>query len=49
MVTHRRGRPLWKRNPTRAEVRARLTLIIVWGGMMIAVLIADHLGCTNHA
>lgn len=42
-------RSLWRRRPTRSMVRARWTLIVIWGGMMIAVLIVDHLGCTNHA
>jgi hypothetical protein len=37
-----------RRRPTPAERRARWTLIIIWGGMMIAVLVADHLHLTNH-
>lgn len=41
-------RSLWARHPTRAQVRARWTLIIVWGSMILAVVIADHMNLTNH-
>lgn len=37
-----------RRRPTRAEVRARLVLIITVGLFLLAVVIADQLQLTNH-